>query len=611
MQISYIPFARKYRPSNFKQLHGQEFLTKILTYCILNNRLAHGYLLTGIRGVGKTTSARIIAKTVNCQNPVGDQDNIAPCEQCNNCISFNEQKHPDIIEIDAASKTSVDEIRLIINSSEYRPLLGKYKIFIIDEVHMLSKGAFNALLKVLEEPPPHIIFIFATTEVHKIPLTVISRCQRYDLRRLTFTEITTLLQEIAQKENLVIEENALKLLAIKSDGSARDAVSMLDQAASFVSSAQIMHFLEPSQSLITTNTNSSHDKLNKKIIISLDMVSSMLGIAGHNVVVEFFSYLVAADIVQALELVNKIYQSGANLEHFVESLCDFTVYLSKRNMIPDYHDHIYSSFSSEINQMLSQISFTQISLLWQILNKAISEVKEASNQLIVVEMLVMKLIYSRKLPNFEIGSNEPPLNLDSPAQQKTETSTKSSITAEQSYQTVPTESLKTSLVRLGPSEAQSRTTTAATEVFSSAVSTHSPIVPSPAVPSINIKTNSGLVAKAVSDLFNPEFVSFLKYLCNQNEMHLYHLLSKEVEVKKFTSNFLEIAGSDITPKTRDLLANALFAWTDQTWNVIITKQSEVLTLNDQLANSLKSSPDWKLIEEHFSESKISDILLQI
>lgn len=231
----HVPFARKYRPKNFKELLGQEVLTKTLSYCINNKKLTGAILLTGIRGVGKTSSARIVAKTVNCTSLLNDNlNNALPCELCKNCESFNKNTHPDIIEIDAASRTGVDDVREIIESSEYRPLLGEYKICVIDEVHILSKNAFNALLKLIEEPPPHVIFIFATTEVQKIPLTVLSRCQRYDLRRLSIEEILTLLKNIAQNENLKFEEEALKIIALKSEGSARDATGILDQASSYI-----------------------------------------------------------------------------------------------------------------------------------------------------------------------------------------------------------------------------------------------------------------------------------------------------------------------------------------------------------------------------------------
>ncbi|CAN7942364.1 unnamed protein product, partial [Ixodes pacificus] len=262
----YIPFARKYRPNNFAELQGQEVLVKVLSYTILNDRLAGGYLLTGIRGVGKTTSARIIAKTVNCSALITENTTIKTCEECTNCISFNNHNHPDIIEIDAASKTSVDDIRRIIESAEYKPLQGKHKIFIIDEVHMLSKGAFNALLKTLEEPPPHIIFIFATTEVQKIPATIISRCQRYDLRRLSFEEIFKLLEYITKKENLKTDIEALRIIAYKSEGSARDAVSILDQAASM---------------------SAKSDN-----IISPQVINQMLGLVDSSFIIEFVECII-------------------------------------------------------------------------------------------------------------------------------------------------------------------------------------------------------------------------------------------------------------------------------------------------------------------------------
>jgi len=372
---SYITFARKYRPINFSELYGQEVLTKILEYSISHKRLSQGYLLTGIRGVGKTSSARIIAKTINCTEIVIGKNN-NPCEACQNCNSFNEHKHPDIIEMDAASKTSIDDVRKIIESSEYRPMLGKYKVFIIDEVHMLSKGAFNALLKTLEEPPPHVIFIFATTEVHKIPLTVISRCQRYDLRRLTFDEIFKLLEQIAIKENLKFDIDALKIIASQSDGSARDAISLLDQAASLATS-------------------------NKDNLISSNILNQMLGLVATNNIIKFFSYIIANDTAGSLDLINRIYNSSGDLEKFIESLSDFIAYLMKAKTLSNYTTPIYESFMEDITGILTKSSFSHLSILWQIYRNGILDVKSSHNQLLETEILAMKSIYSNSLPSPE------------------------------------------------------------------------------------------------------------------------------------------------------------------------------------------------------------------
>ncbi len=236
---SYLALARKYRPSNFAELIGQETLVTTLSNAINKQRLHHAYILTGIRGVGKTTTARIIAKSFNClgvsDNSSADLDSTKTriaCGVCDNCRLIAASKHQDVIEIDAASKTGVDDIREIIDSIAYRPVMARHKIYIIDEVHMLSNSAFNALLKTLEEPPAHVKFIFATTEIKKVPITILSRCQRFDLRRLDEKEIANHLKNILAKEGFEADESALILIAKMSEGSVRDALSIIDQALS-------------------------------------------------------------------------------------------------------------------------------------------------------------------------------------------------------------------------------------------------------------------------------------------------------------------------------------------------------------------------------------------
>src|ERR1700712_511063 len=234
MSESHQPYrvlARKYRPQSFDQLIGQEAMVKTLGNAIQRDRLAHAFLLTGVRGVGKTSTARLIAKALNCIGPDGQGGpTINPCGVCEPCIAIAEGRHIDVVEMDAASHTGVDDVREIIEAVRYAAVSARYKIYIIDEVHMLSRNAFNALLKTLEEPPAHVKFIFATTEIRKVPITVLSRCQRFDLRRVRIAELSGLFARIAVKEDVTIEAAALEQIARSADGSVRDGLSMLDQA---------------------------------------------------------------------------------------------------------------------------------------------------------------------------------------------------------------------------------------------------------------------------------------------------------------------------------------------------------------------------------------------
>jgi DNA polymerase-3 subunit gamma/tau len=367
--MSYLPLARRYRPTKFADLVGQEVLTKTLSHAITSNKIAQSYLLSGIRGVGKTTSARIIAKTINCTN----LKDLVPCDECSNCLGFNKNSHPDIVEIDAASRTSVDDVRSIIESSEYRPLLGKFKVFIIDEVHMISKSAFNALLKTLEEPPTGVLFIFATTEVNKIPLTIISRCQRFDLRRLTTDELILLLKAISEAESIEFDEDALALIASKADGSARDAISMLDQAAA-------------------TAANST---------IKLEDVAKMIGAGDLSVTIDFLKAIINRDSLTVIKILQKIYLTNSDLVSFFESIIDMIGYSSKMRAMDGYKLPEYATYQETITNLIKEIDLGKLSILWQIFTKGVLELKESHNQLLASEMLALKAIYASGLPKPE------------------------------------------------------------------------------------------------------------------------------------------------------------------------------------------------------------------
>ncbi len=373
-QNSYLVLARKYRPQNFDELVGQEVLVTTLSNAIKNNKLHHAYILTGIRGVGKTTTARIIAKTINCLNrDSGTQ--IKACGTCDNCIAISASKHQDVIEIDAASRTGVDDIREIIDSIAYAPVMAKYKIYIIDEVHMLSNSAFNALLKTLEEPPAHVKFIFATTEIKKVPITILSRCQRFDLRRLDEVEISQHLKNILGKENLEADEQALELIAKMSEGSVRDSLSLLDQALS----------------------SNNHQKF-----LSSDIVEKMLGLNDKAKVIELFEAMLIGDFPSALNKFAQFYSYSSDVAQLLSDLMEITAKTTSVKLVKDYKLDGYSGFQREkISEIASKISLAALARIWQMLLKGNAEINFSGSPKMAFEMLLVRICHMIALPNLK------------------------------------------------------------------------------------------------------------------------------------------------------------------------------------------------------------------
>ena len=377
--IEYKVLARKYRPQTFADLIGQETLVQILTNAITSNRIANAYLLTGVRGVGKTTTARLIAMSLNCESK--KVNTCEPCGNCDSCKSIRSDHNLDVIEMDAASKTGVDDVREIIDNVKYKPVNSEFKIFIIDEVHMLSKSAFNALLKTLEEPPEHVKFIFATTEVKKIPVTILSRCQRFDLKRVESENLSQHLKKISELEKVKIDDDAIALLVRAGDGSVRDSLSLLDQA------------------IINNNTT-----------VTAKTVTNMLGLADRGKIYDLLGHISKGLASESLAVFRDLYNSGADILMVFEELLNTVHSITQIKISPDIKNDISIPELDRVkgNDFANQLSMNSLSMMWQVLFKGFQELQNGFHLYQHGEMIIIRLIYISNNPHPEEPNKKNP-----------------------------------------------------------------------------------------------------------------------------------------------------------------------------------------------------------
>ena len=383
--MEYKVLSRKYRPKKLKEVIGQDFTVRTLTNAFAQEKLAHAFLFTGIRGVGKTTIARIIAMGLNCETE--NKPTANPCGICSNCKAILQDRYEDVLEIDAASNTGVDDVREIISSLKYRPSKGSYKVFIIDEVHMLSNSAFNALLKTIEEPPSFVKFIFCTTEMQKIPITIVSRCQKYNLNRVTLTALCNYLEEIVDLEKLDISKQAISVIARNSEGSIRDSLTILDQC--------ILSF---------NNEN-----------IDVESVNQTMGLTSQSFLLDLYINIVNGDIINANKVLHNIYKNGAAPKQIIDDLLNVTYSLIS-SIAANTNIEIYEK--DKFQTIIDKCDIPFLNQVWHMLLRGKDEVNKVSHQIEALEILIIRIAYSSQLPSLETvvkkikEDNNDELNLD-------------------------------------------------------------------------------------------------------------------------------------------------------------------------------------------------------
>ncbi|MGV1898170.1 DNA polymerase III subunit gamma/tau [Agrobacterium vitis] len=581
---AYRVLARKYRPKDFTDLMvGQEPMVRTLTNAFETGRIAQAYMLTGVRGVGKTTTARILARALNYKTTEIDRPTIDLKIPGEHCQAIMEGRHVDVIEMDAASHTGIDDIREIIEQVRYRPVSARYKVYIIDEVHMLSTAAFNGLLKTLEEPPEHVKFIFATTEIRKVPITVLSRCQRFDLRRISAGDLVGLFSTILSKENIEAEDEALAMIARAAEGSARDGLSLLDQAIAHGAGR-----------------------------VEADAVRSMLGLADRARVVDLFGHIVLGDVAAALSEFNSQYEAGASPSVVLTDLADFTHLVTRLKYVPNGANDPSLSEVERVRgaDYADSVAVTTLSRIWQMLLKGIPEVENASRQAGAAEMVLIRLAHAAHLPSPEEAARR---LLDMAqdgggAPQGTSPRGGNGGGASASYggQAVARASSDPAPLALGQTQP-----TAHLQVVPKASSSPDiaarpeikpdvqPDVPEPKVP-----------VRSLDDIVN---------LCTANrDPKLKALTRAYVRLVKLENGRLEINLPPEAPKSLvGDLQKRLEEWTDIRWMVILSREPGAKTLAEQEKSDHEArmtdaaaDPDVMAILSRFPGAKITDVRIR-
>ena len=549
--------ALKYRPKTFSDLIGQDIMAETIINSIKMDKVPNAYLFSGIRGVGKTTAARIVAKALNCNNGV---ENLCQNEMCEHCSAISNSNHMDVLEMDAASKTGIDDVRDLIEFSKYSPSVAKFKIFIIDEVHMLSKQAFNGLLKTLEEPPSYLKFIFATTEIRKIPITVISRCQRFDLTRVKSDLLLDFLKKISLLENGKISENALKLIVKISEGSVRDGLSLLDRA------------------LIT-------QKIEQKEL-NLESAQKIFGYFDKSHLIELMKLVFQGKEEQALLKFRSISDLGIDPKIFLNDFLEILYFMKNINIFGknEISFSLSDNQTNEIEQLSSQVDIETLIMFWQFGIKSLEELNIVSNQNLSIEMFLIRLIHLKEIPKLEELLNSKETSQDKTSSKKTETL--SNIKNE----------IKKDIIK---------ETNQSTDQIKNVIQEKKEILDNDKTFKLpNENKNS---TETVSN-----FDNLISLCLKHKEMQLKYDLEKNVSLVKFSNGQMEFSfNENIDKNFIKNLSKKLFVWTGKRWIITLSKEKGQPTHQEiklekkqtQLDEAIKTNAYKKMLEA-FSDAKL-------